>query len=190
MQDVKTFDEGIWDAFKSGDKKAYAVIYRYYYPRVYNYGRKFTTDAALVEDCCQEIFTSFWHNRHKLDKIHALRSYLFVSFRNCLVKALRKSSQLSALYVAEEIPFYTEITIEQLMISAEKMYEHRIQLDKAMEQLTERQKEAVYFKFYENMSYDEIASVLEISVKAAYKLISRAVLVLRTSYQQKISSLY
>jgi RNA polymerase sigma factor (sigma-70 family) len=190
MLDLKTFDEGIWDAFKSGDKKAYAVIYRYYYPRLYNYGRKFTADTALVEDCSQEIFTAFWHNRLKLEKVNELRSYLFVSFRNSLLKALRKSNQITALYLVDEIPFYTEITIEQLMINAEKMFEHRIQLDKALEQLTERQKEAVYFKYYEAMSYDEIAAVLDISTKGAYKLISRAVAVLRASYQQKISSHY
>jgi len=187
MQDVKIFDEGIWGAFRVGDKKAYAVIYRYYYPRIFNYGRKFTSDAALVEDCSQEIFTAFWHNRRKLDKVQELRSYLFVSFRNCLMKALRKSNQISPLYISEETPFSTEISVEQLMINTEKMYEHNVQLSKALEQLTERQKEAIFFKYYENMSYEEIARVLDISTKATYKLIARGVVVLRAAYQQMIS---
>ena len=190
MLDVRTFDEGIWEAFRAGDKKAYAVIYRYYYPRIFNYGRKFTADAALVEDCSQEIFTAFWHNRKKLENVQELRSYLFVSFRNCLLKALRKSNQLSVLYNVDEEPFHTQISVEQLMINAEKMYEHRIHLDKTIEQLTERQKEAIFFKYYENLSYEEIAHVLNISIKATYKLVARAISELRISYQQKISSMY
>ncbi|HUR09985.1 MAG TPA: sigma-70 family RNA polymerase sigma factor [Flavitalea sp.] len=189
MPETKIFDEGIWDAFRGGDKKSYAVIYRYYYPRIYNYGMKFTSDNALVEDCSQEIFTAFWHNRGRLENVQKMQSYLFVSFRNCLLRAIRKSNQMTAFY-GEEQPFYAAISVEQLMINAEKMYEHRVNLDKALELLTERQKEAIFFKFYENMTYEEIAHVLDISVKATYKLVTRAVAVLRTSYQQKISSIF
>lgn len=187
MQDIKIFDDGIWEAFKAGDKKAFAIIYRYYYPRIYNYGRKFSADAALVEDCIQEIFTSFWHNRSQLQKIQELRSYFFVSFRNCLLKAMRRNGNFSSLSVSDDTPFYTEISIDQLMIDREKIFEHRIHLDQAIAQLTERQKEAVFLKFYENLSYNEIARVLDISIKASYKLIARAVSVLRICYKEKIS---
>ena len=187
MLEIKIFDDGIWDAFKAGDKKAYAVIYRYYYPRIYNYGKKFSADTALVEDCIQEIFTSFWHNRNQLQKINELRSYFFVSFRNCLLKSIRRNSSYGSLHISDEPPFYAEISVDQLMIDKEKIFEHRIHLDEAMSILTERQKEAVFLKYYENLCYDEIARVLNISTKATYKLVARAVSVLRLAYREKMS---
>ena len=55
-------------------------------------------------------------------------------------------------------------------------------LRNAMRRLTPRQKEAVFFRFYENMSYEEIADILNISVKATYKLVARAILMLRDAY--------
>ena len=187
MQEIKIFDDGIWEAFKAGDKKAYAVIYRHYYPRIYNYGRKFSADAALLEDCIQEVFTSFWHHRTQLQKIQELRSYFFVSFRNCLLKAIRRNSSFSSVPISDDTPFFTEISVDQLMIDKEKIFEHRIYLDQAIAQLTERQKEAVFLKYYENLSYEEIARVFNISTKASYKLVARAVSVLRSCYKQKIS---
>lgn len=188
MQVTKTFDERIWYEFRAGDKKAFAVIYRHYYPRLYNYGRKFTGDTALIEDCSQEIFTAFWHNRSKLENVNVLHSYLFVSFRNCLLKALQKNNSTDPLIPDQDFPFQSEITIDQLMINEEKIYEHRIHLDKALQLLTERQKEAIFLKYYENMSYDETSHILGISAKGTYKLVARAIAVLRTTYRQNLSS--
>ena len=75
------------------------------------------------------------------------------------------------------------------MINAEKIYEQQINLNKALENLTQRQKEAIFLKFYESMSYEEIAGVLNISTKATYKLVARAISELRIVYQQKVITL-
>jgi RNA polymerase sigma factor (sigma-70 family) len=43
-----------------------------------------------------------------------------------------------------------------------------------MDQLTPRQREVIYLRFFEELSYEEIAGMLDISVKGAYKLSYRA----------------
>jgi RNA polymerase sigma factor (sigma-70 family) len=41
--------------------------------------------------------------------------------------------------------------------------------------LTKRQQEAIYLKFYSNLSYKEVAAIMSISVDSIYNLISKAI---------------
>jgi RNA polymerase sigma factor (sigma-70 family) len=183
MNEHQHIDLAIWEACKEGDKHAYAHIYRLYYSRLFNYGCKFTTDAALVEDSIQEIFVRFWTNREKLSAVRELKSYLFVSFRHYLLKQLSQSKKIQEDVTAvDNYVFALEISAEQRRVAAEEQQQQLLVLISAMRRLTPRQKEAVFFRFYENMSYEEIAGILNISVKATYKLVARAIIMLRDAY--------
>jgi RNA polymerase sigma factor (sigma-70 family) len=74
------------------------------------------------------------------------------------------------------------------MINADSLFEQQTNLKAALNNLTERQKEAIYFKYYENLEYEQIARILNISTKATYKLVARAIAELRLVYQQNVSS--
>lgn len=175
----------LWEAFMAGDKEAYADLYRIFHPRLFNYGHKFTLETEQVEDCIQEIFIHFWMNRNKLTEVQALRSYLYVSFRHLLLKMLQRTDKpMNAFFEEGQYDFELEISIEQVLIDKEQLYEEHINLNKAVEKLTERQKEAIFFLFYENLSYEEIANILTISKKATYKLVARALGDLRHIYKQ------
>jgi len=183
MNEHQHIDLAIWEACKEGDKNAYAHIYKLYYPGLFNYGRKFTTDAALIEDSIQEIFVRFWTNREKLAAVRELRSYLFVSFRHYLLKLLSQYKKIQEDVTAtDDYAFELEISPEQQRVNAEEQQQQIQLLTSAMRRLTPRQKEAVFFRFYENMSYEEIAGILNISVKATYKLVARAIIMLRDAY--------
>jgi RNA polymerase sigma factor (sigma-70 family) len=82
----------------------------------------------------------------------------------------------------EQYAFALEMSAEQQRVANENQHEQLLVLKSAMDRLTPRQKEAIFFRFYENMEYDEIAAILQISVKATYKLMARAIDVLRNAY--------
>ena len=52
-------------------------------------------------------------------------------------------------------------------------------LPQASAKLTSRQREDIFLKFYEQLSYEEIADVMGISVKAGYKIMARSLDYLR-----------
>jgi RNA polymerase sigma factor (sigma-70 family) len=106
---------------------------------------------------------------------------------NRLVKALQ-ASKPSWLRSREEA-FAIDLSADQVMINAERMYEQQITLHKAVEQLSNRQKEVVFLKFYQNLSYEEIARILGISTKATYKLVARAIIQLRKVYKKHMAAL-
>jgi RNA polymerase sigma factor (sigma-70 family) len=188
MEKVPQVDPTVLAAIKNGDKRAYAAIYRIYYSRLYNYGYKFTRNILAIEDCIQEVLTSFWINRQKIESITSFESYLFVSFRNRLLKSLQEKQLNTETLRDEDYQFELELSIDQLMINADSLFEQQTNLKAALNNLTERQKEAIYFKYYENLEYEQIARILNISTKATYKLVARAIAELRLVYQQNVSS--
>ena len=189
MQEKMEMDSETLEACKMGDKAAYASVYRIYYPRLYVYGCRFTNNYNLVEDCIQEMFTNFWINRQKITVINSFSSYLFISFRNNLVRDIqRQHKPIPKILYENEYGFELDLSIDQVMIDAERIFEQNVILNDALEKLTGRQKEVIFLKFYESLSYAEIASILGISVKSTYKLFARAIDELRQSYQKKRTS--
>jgi RNA polymerase sigma factor (sigma-70 family) len=49
----------------------------------------------------------------------------------------------------------------------------------AFEALTAHQREAIFLRFYQNLSYEEVAEVLNISIKATYKIMARSLSALK-----------
>lgn len=75
MYESQYIDPALWEACKTGDKGAYADIYKLYYSRSYNYGCKLTENVALIEDSIQEIFVRFRMNREGMTAVREFRSY-------------------------------------------------------------------------------------------------------------------
>lgn len=165
----------IWDRIAEGDHEAYSEAFRYYFPRFYNYGTKFTDDLVLIEDAAQETLILVWDRRNTLSSIKYVNTYFFNAFRNTLITKLRSKQPKNAVPELNEPVF----SIEEILIEKEIDSELKQRLQKAIEGLTSRQREAIFLRYYEAMPYDEVAAVLEITTKATYKIIARALEQLR-----------
>ncbi|MOA12599.1 RNA polymerase sigma factor SigX [compost metagenome] len=174
----------LWLTFKEGDVKAYEQIYTIYYRQLYNYAHKYTSDKELVNDLIHDLFVKIWNNRQTLSNPPSVKNYLFKSFRGHLFNHIRNTRD-HASGTAEELEMLNPFTLEVKaspeadVIAVEKKNQvHRL-ISNAINQLTDRQREAIYLKYYEGFSYPEIAEIMGLSVKATYKLIARAIAVLR-----------
>jgi len=155
-------------------------LYVFYYKRLYNYGRKFTDDLIALEDALQEALLAIWTGRQRLPQVDKPHTYLLSTFRYILFKKLRRDHKvvrLSSVEAAETGD--PEFGIDQLLIrrDIESALRHRLQ--QALQTLTSRQREAIFLRFYEGLSYEEVAAIMGISVKATYKLMSRSLLQLK-----------
>jgi RNA polymerase sigma factor (sigma-70 family) len=158
------------------DPAAYAQWYKTYFKKLYNYGRKFTADTGLIEDSIQEVFLDIWKKKEKLLEVDSAHSYLFASFRYILLKKMKAAYRtIAAEAFAEEPDFY----IEQKIIAGEADKAMQQKLQAAMNTLTPRQREAIFLRFYEGLSYEEVAAILDITVKATYKIMARSLLNLK-----------
>ena len=167
-------DKIIWNKLRSGDQKALEEIYRSYFSVLYDYGKKLSRDENTVEDCIQELFVELWNRRDKLSETDAIKPYLFVSLKRKIfhtVKKLRKSTDTEL----EEKHFDVELSIDEILIAKETTSEQKSNLKAAFDELSDRQKEILYLKYYSEMDYEEITRIMDMNYQSARNLVSRAI---------------
>lgn len=171
-----TEEARIWKAFKQGSEEAYAQIYENYFFTLYNYGIKIIRDKDLVKDCIQDLFINLWRTKHNLGEVTTIKPYLYKSLRHDLVRKLHQESHTHSLHPEQDMNYNFEIVLshEVELIESQAAKEQKNFLIQELNMLTKRQKEVIFLKFYENLSYQEIAAVMDISVDAVYNLLSLA----------------
>jgi RNA polymerase sigma factor (sigma-70 family) len=138
-----------WELFLTGDKDAYSKIYTLFYKRLFNYGVKFGGDSDLIEDSIQEIFLYFWKNKEKAQDIKSFHSYLIVSFRNHLFRLMKDRNKVEPY---TEFDLHIEFSNEDRWIENEERSLRVAKLEKTLQQLTPRQKEVIFLKYYEGFA--------------------------------------
>jgi RNA polymerase sigma factor (sigma-70 family) len=177
-----------WNSFKAGNWIAYTQLYDDHYRALNNYGYKFTRDVSLIEDSIHDLFVKLWTNRDTLGTPQSVRNYLYKALRNILFRKLKTQSRFSILE-GDEYDYTFEVSCDtQLLVDEEeKLLKDTIR--DILAQLPARQKEIVYLRFYEGLSYDEIAEVMSIDVHSVYKLWYKALEKLKDSMRYLISCL-
>ena len=136
---------------------------------LYKYGSE--KDA---EDVVQEAFIRLWKNCEKVP-IDKAKGFLYTAANN-LSLSMKRHEKVKLTHKAEvksddrnqEDPEYTLL---------EK--EFRDKLNRAIEALPERQREAFLLNRIEKKTYNEIAEIMEVSVKAIEKLMHKALVKIR-----------
>jgi len=165
-------DEQLWKAALNGEEKPFELLFSRYYDLLVNYGSRFTNDIDLIREAVQSLFIKIWNNRATLRETPSVKYYLIKSFRRILIRIIQ--SQSYGIRLGEDAVFGIQIPHEQKIISREISAEQRERIERLLSLLTNRQREAIYLRFYENLSYEEIAEILGMQVGGTYKLIYRA----------------
>lgn len=170
-------------SFEAGNTTAWEELYSTWFRKLFNYGRKFSPDEGLIEDVIQDIFLTLWQqgNIH----IRSLGSYLFTSFRNNLLRKISLHRQSETELLSDEYDFHIELATDQQMIRDERRDENTRKIARALTGLTARQREFIFLRFYQQLTYEEISAVMDISVKAVYKLAARAIHLLRRELESE-----
>jgi len=167
----------LWTAFIEGDEVAFSRLYQATFCELFNYGMKLCYRSELVKDSLHDLFIDLWKYRNKPSRITSIRPYFYKSLRNIILKAQTRYRPFQK--IEEGCNFTIDISSETLLIQRENKLEEQQKLHQALEELTQRQREVIFLKFYSQLSYDEVASILGISTKATYKLVSRSIAFLR-----------
>lgn len=178
-------EDGHWRAFKTGDTAAFSHLYQKYSAGLYNYGAKFSMDKDLIKDCIQELFVQIWTFRNSIGNPVHIKNYLYKSFRNLILKKVAQVQKSHDFDETEDYEFNVSLNIEEALIEDERRKHISKQLQLTLSGLTARQREAIFLKFYEQLSYEEIAEVMGITVKASYKIMARSLNFLRDNLSKE-----
>ncbi len=172
---------GLWERFCKGDREALGVIYSRHIDHLYHYGMHFCRDSERVKDCLQDVFQTLWLDReHISNNVENIRYYLIASLRRRLLRSLEKSRRNATETILESFDFELIPPCEDTIIQGETYRQQIFQLHKGIATLSRRQREAIYLRFYQNLSYEETAKLMSMKVESVYNLISKAVGLLKS----------
>ncbi len=173
-------DTQLWNRFKNGDQSALSLIYSENARALYLYGLKFTGNREIIEDVIQNLFSDLMRNRERLGDTDNIKFYLYKAFRRKLIREIKFEARFTEMLI-EEPSFGIRYSIEQEIISKETKDNTSKRLLRAIEQLSPRQKEAIYLRYTKELGYQEISQILDMGVDASRNLICRAIKSLKST---------
>lgn len=173
-------DATIWAAFRHGDEQAYATMYEQHAAALYEYGMRLVQDEDLVRDALHDLFVKLWTTRAQLGHIDTIRYYLLTGLRNTLLDKKRRDQRYQHIALDDTI-FLLSFSPQAEAFQQQESQELVARLLTAVEQLSPRQKQIVYLRYYQGLEYFQIAELLAINVKGVYKLSARALEALKKS---------
>jgi|SRR4030095_4334250 len=162
---------------RNGNEEALLSLMTLYYNDLYKYGLRITAESNLTKDLLQEFFLHIWENRSKFQAVENIKAYLVVSFKRFLLQELRKFSREvgNAIRPADEL----EYPFEDYIILFQENEELRKVLFEAIQSLSNREKEMIRLRYYEQMSCEEIAAKTSLELRTIYNHIYEALKKLR-----------
>ena len=175
----------LWQKFKMGDKKAFASLYNQYIDVLFAYGMKISNDRELVKDSIQDLFIDFYKYKIELDNPESFEFYLFKAFKRIIKKNKKKKRK------TEVIEEYNNVYIlpsnqEENFIQNETDLLQSKQLQQIFDTLKPKNKEILFYKFYTNLTYEEIGRLTGLKADSIKKQVYRLILSIREKLHLKI----
>ena len=168
-------DEELWKGLLSGDQELFLALYNKYYHTLLFIGLKEIKDAQLVKDAIQQLFLYLWEKRGNIQTANNVKSYLVTSFLRKLSDDWKKTTRISKLQVvSSDYTTETPLTPEECLIKKDEQHRSFEMLQSYLNELPARQKELIFMKFYEGLSYDEIVQQTGLSHRTVYNKIHEA----------------
>jgi RNA polymerase sigma factor (sigma-70 family) len=176
-------DTVLWNQFIHGDDDAYIALYHTHIQSMFNYGMNFINDKECVKDCIHDVFTHLYKNKKSVSETNNVKLYLFVALKNRIIDLVRKGRQMEFMDIDVAKAAYLDVHEGEAYDAEVK----RREISLLLEQLSPRQKEAVYYFYIEELSYSEIADLMNMEYQSAQNLVQRALVKLRTISKEIIS---
>lgn len=169
-----------WEEIRKGNKQSLFDLYNNTYFHLVRYGLKITGNDEIVKDCVMELFLKLWSKHAQLNTVVNVKSYLFTSLKRMLFDQQnyndKTDTAINNLYDKDDL---SELSYEEIIISVQENDHLKMKLFKAMKQLTPKQTELIRLKFFEGLSYEQVALESSQNIKTTYNTIYNAIKILR-----------
>lgn len=148
------------------NQAAFHDLYQRYAPDVYRFALWLSGDPAEADDIASETFVRAWASSGKI-RTETVKAYLFTIARNLFLQGRRRQKR--------------QVTLAQASLETRSgpqgLVEDRLALAEVLQQLQdlpESERTALILRVQQELSYAEIARVLEISLSSAKVKVHRA----------------
>ena len=178
-------DAIIWQYFKKGNEAAFIHIYTNYFKELLSFGFRITSDAGIIEDAIQDVFVDLRGRHASLPNLKvSIKAFLFKALKNkILTYCKHDQKQMMVVDRFWNAGFLVSKSIEDKIIHEERNKQIAVQLRHFIASLTSREREIIYYLYYEKMSYEEIKEVMNFdNVKSVRNLLYRSLSKLKLKF--------
>ncbi|WP_348824549.1 RNA polymerase sigma factor [Flavobacterium aestuarii] len=180
-------DFTLWNNLKAGDEKAFSTLFEKYYSDLVRYGNSLCSYDDRVQDCIQDVFTDIWVYRESLSSDVIIKAYLLSSVRKRIARLYQRDPFFTKKNNIETTEFLFDFSIEQQLIDDEITAEKVLQLNTLINNLPPRQKEALYLRYHQQLSVEQIAEIMSVNYQSASNILFRGIQKLRNDWKENIS---
>ena len=169
-------DETLFARVERGDVEAFTVVYKKYHKLLYVLAYRYLMNKTMAEDAVQHVFTRFWEFRSELRVGVSLKNYLVTMTKNHILNVIRNENTAVAknYEIAQSTPEYEDTLVENLE-KKELMSLFYQTLDK----LPSQKREICMMKVRDELTNQEIAERMHLSVNTIKTHYSEALKLLR-----------
>lgn len=145
----------------SGKHEQYSLLVQRYQEPLIHFLRGILGAEDEVFDCAQEAFLAAYRNLWRYSSEHTFRAWIYAIARNKAIDLIRKKKK--------EVPLMIDEGIVDQHPGPEDVWlakEQAIHVQEILEELPERYRQALYLRYQQDLSYDEISMILNIPVSS------------------------
>jgi RNA polymerase sigma-70 factor, ECF subfamily len=166
---------------KNGDSEAFALIYDHYKERLYRFIFFRVGHKELAEDILSDTFVKAWQKLSLINQTDSFNGWIYQVAKNNIIDYYRiKRITLSIEEVTETVSD-SESPVDQANLTIEQ----KIMLE-LVERLVEEQRLVIQYKFFEDLTNNEIAAIMGKSEGAIRVIQHRAVKKLQQLLKKRI----
>jgi RNA polymerase sigma-70 factor (ECF subfamily) len=175
-------DAALVERIRAGDDAAFEDVVRTYFTPLVRFGATFLGAYEAAEDLVQEVLCRVWQQGAAWQPQGSIRAYLFAAVRNRALNALEHRAVEERFEVETRDARAADADAPHAA-SAESARDDDAAhaLRRAVQRLSARQRDALRLRYEDRLTVPEVAGVLGVSVKAAEKVLARAVHTLRAA---------
>lgn len=174
MKDQPSEDLSLLYAIQKSDRKAFDALYRKYYTILCAYSYRFV-GLEDAKEIVQDIMLWLWENREKPVIEYSLKQYLFKSVYH---RSINKINQKEVKQQADKA-YYERILSNLHEVDICQLTELSKHIKKAIDELPLSYRQTFVMHRFQNLSYKEIAEILDVSPKTVDYRIQQALKILR-----------
>jgi RNA polymerase sigma-70 factor (ECF subfamily) len=183
--DINFREDLLVDKIKKGDIGSFELVFKKFYKVMCVYAESFVREKPMAEEIVSDIFYKIWENRESLNITKSLQAYLFTSVHNSSIKylehlkVLKKYNEFASRALQNSELLYS--SNEHYPIANLISKEAEKEIVSAIQSLPEQCRQVFCMQRFNDMSYEEIANKLNISINTVRTQMMRALKKLRES---------
>ena len=152
-------------------------IYRDYADDLLSFGRGLGYEKEDIEDTLQDIICNLYARDPYLISVRNVKVYLFTALKNRLFNTTRRKRMDSL--DEQDTRFDVSVSVNDKLVDEEERQQLQQRVEQGLALLTPRQRESVYLRYMQELEYEDIAHLMQMTIPSVRNLVSRGLAEMR-----------